>query len=74
MTGNGTRRPPRPRIELVSGVPTEAESAAIATALEQHLSETAQAPAAAETSRWQQAALREGVLREPQSIAWGLRT
>jgi hypothetical protein len=71
MASNGKRLPPRPRIELVSGTPTEEEGAAIVAALERHLAETAPAPAAAEVSRWQQAALRDGVSREPGLRRWG---
>jgi hypothetical protein len=59
---DGKRRPPRPRIEVVSGGASEEEAAAIATALEQFLVETA--PPATDrppVSRWQTAALREGV-------------
>jgi hypothetical protein len=65
MASDGKRLPPRPRIELVKGAPTEEEGAAIAAALEQFLAETAPAPAGREVSRWQQAALREGVSRDP---------
>jgi hypothetical protein len=71
MASNGKRLPPRPRIELVKGAPTEEEGAAIAAALEQFLAETAPGPAARETSRWQQAALRDGVQREPPQPVWG---
>ena len=71
MSANGTRRPPRPRIELVAGNPSEEEAAAVMAALEQYLAETAPAPDAAEPSRWQQAALREGVLRDPGLATWG---
>ena len=48
------------------------ESAAIAAALEQFLAETAPAPAETPQSRWQQAALREGTLRDPGLGTWGL--
>jgi Acyl-CoA carboxylase epsilon subunit len=65
MASNGKRVPPRPRIEFVKGAPTDEEGAAIAAALEQFLAETAPTPAAGEVSRWQQAALREGVRRDP---------
>jgi hypothetical protein len=71
VSANGARRPPRPRIELVAGNPSEEEAAAVMAALEQHLAETAPAPAATEPSRWQQAALREGVLRDPGLASWG---
>lgn len=62
MSGNGQRRPPRPRIELVAGAPTPEEGAAIVAALEQFLVDTAPSPAPAPAlSPWQIAALREGV-------------
>jgi hypothetical protein len=60
--GNGLRRPPRPRIELVSTGASEAEAAAIVAALERFLAETA--PVAEEApvqSAWQRAALEEGI-------------
>ena len=71
---NGTRRPPRPRIELVSSAATETEAAAIVAAVEQYLVETAPAPAASdpERSRWQRAALEEGIAaRQVSGYAWG---
>ena len=71
---NGTRRPPRPRIELVSSAATETEAAAIVAAVEQYLVETAPAPAASdrERSRWQRAALEEGIaVRQVSGYAWG---
>jgi hypothetical protein len=60
---NGNRRPPRPRIEVVSPTPSGAEAAAIAAAVEQFLAETSPAPASAGPPRsaWQRAALLEGV-------------
>ena len=42
--------------------------------LEQFLAETAPAPQAAHVSRWQRAALREGVLRDPVMSTWGAAT
>jgi hypothetical protein len=72
VSSNGNRKPPRPRIEVVRGAASEEESAAIAAALEQFLAETAPAPAETPQSRWQQAALREGVLRDPGLGSWGL--
>jgi acyl-CoA carboxylase epsilon subunit-like protein len=72
MSANGHRNPPRPRIEVVKGAATEEESAAIAAALEQFLTETAPARAEQAVSRWQQAALREGVMRAPGAASWGL--
>jgi hypothetical protein len=71
MSANGSRKPPRPRIELVAGNPSEQEGAAILKALERFLAETAPAPVEASESRWQQAALREGVLRDPAMRSWG---
>jgi hypothetical protein len=72
MSANGHRNPPRPRIEVVKGAASEEESAAIAAALEQFLTETAPAREERAVSRWQQAALREGVMREPSAGSWGL--
>ena len=71
---NGTRRPPRPRIELVSSAATETEAAALAPPGEPYLVETAPAPAASdpEWSRWQRAALEEGIAaRQVSGYAWG---
>jgi hypothetical protein len=66
---NGNRRPPRPRIEVISPTPSDAEAAAIAAAVEQFLAETAPAPASAGPPRnaWQRAALLEGV-RAKQAV------
>ena len=62
MSANGKRRPPRPRIEIASATASASEAAAIAAALEQFLADTAPPPASTPaTSRWQAAALREGV-------------
>jgi hypothetical protein len=63
MSGrNGDRRPPRPRIEMLTGGATESEAAAIVAALERFIAETAPASAdATEPSRWQRAALEEGI-------------
>ena len=60
---NGTRRPPRPRFELVTEAPSRSEAAAIVAALEEFLAETAPAGPAAKRpqSAWQRAALHEGV-------------
>ena len=73
MSANGSRKPPRPRIELLAGNPTEEEAAAVMAALEQFLAETAPALAAMQESRWQRAALLDGVDREPQAARWGAR-
>ncbi len=63
MSTNGRRRPPRPRIELVTPAPSQPEAAAIAAAIERFLADTAPAPSAgpAAIGRWQRAALLEGV-------------
>lgn len=71
MSANGNRKPPRPRIEFVGGNPSEQEGAAVVGALEQFLAETAPGPAIVQQSRWQQAALREGVERDPGLRSWG---
>lgn len=70
MNGNGSRRPPRPQIEMLGGNPSEEEGAAIVAALERFLADTAPEPAPVRPSRWQQAALREGVNREPAFNRW----
>ena len=75
MSGkNGERRPPRPRIEMVTDTRSDAEAAAIVAALEQFLADTAPQPA--ETgpaqSPWQRAALEEGIAaRQVTGYAWG---
>jgi hypothetical protein len=69
---NGKQTPPRPRIEIRSSAASPEEAAAIATALERFLWETAPAPRAAPRSRWQEAALREGVSLHGQ-LAGGWR-
>ena len=75
MTGaNGNRKPPRPRIELLSGGASPSERAAIVAALEQFLADTAPAPAAGPPpqSRWQRAALEEGIAaRRLSGSGWG---
>jgi hypothetical protein len=74
---NGRRRPPRPRIELVSPAASESEAAAIVAAVEQFLADTAPAsdtarPAAGE---WQRAALEEGIgARRLGRTGWGQAT
>ncbi|HEY6671842.1 MAG TPA: hypothetical protein VIZ91_04990 [Solirubrobacterales bacterium] len=67
---NGKRQPPRPQIEIQGANASPDEAAAIAAALERFLWETSPAPQAAPPSRWQQAALREGVEARSQ-LAWG---
>ena len=73
MTTNGKRRPPRPRIELVSPAASDSEAAAIVAALEQFLAETAPAPEPADTmSPWLRAALEDGIAaRQVSGSAWG---
>ena len=64
---NGKRRPPRPRIELVSPAASADEAAAIVAALEQFLADTAPAPGGARPAQspWQRAALEDGHRRPP---------
>jgi hypothetical protein len=74
MGRNGERRPPRPRIELVTGPASESEAAAIVAAMEQFLAETARPPSVEgpPSGRWQRAALEEGVsARDLGDRAWG---
>jgi hypothetical protein len=74
MGRNGERHPPRPRIELVTEPASEGEAAAIVAAMEQFLAETAPPPAVGGPpgSRWQRAALTEGVsARDLGNRAWG---
>ena len=61
MARNGKQRPPRPRIEIQAAAATPEEGAAISAALERFLWETAPAPQPEAQSRWQEAALTEGV-------------
>jgi hypothetical protein len=70
---NGKQSPPRPQIEIQGAVAQPDEAAAIAAALERFLWETAPAPRPAEVSRWQQAALKEGVSsRTGLGSGWGI--
>jgi hypothetical protein len=74
MSANGERHPPRPRIELITEPASESEAAAIVSALEQFLAETAPAPSPLDRpqSRWQRAALVEGVsARAVGGSPWG---
>jgi hypothetical protein len=74
MSANGKRRPPRPRIELVSSGATESEAAAIVAALERFLAETAPAPESVgqAPSPWLRAALEEGIsARQVSGRGWG---
>jgi hypothetical protein len=70
---NGKQSPPRPQIEIEAANASPEEAAAIAAALERFLVETAPSPQTSPpTSRWQQAALREGVGGRPDSPdRWG---
>lgn len=74
MGRNGERHPHRPRIELVTEPASESEAAAIAAAMEQFLAETAPPPSPGRLpgSRWQRAALEEGVsARDVGGYSWG---
>ena len=72
MPRNGKHSPPRPRIEIQSAAASPDEAAAIAAALERFLRETAPAPQALPRSRWQEAALSEGVSVHSQLAGgWG---
>ncbi len=71
---NGNRRPPRPTIELGSGVASASDATAIVAALEQFLVDTAAAASATgpAESPWQRAALEEGIAaRQVNGSAWG---
>jgi hypothetical protein len=72
MSRNGERRPPRPHITLLTETGSGSEAAAVVAAVEQFLADTAPAPApeGATQSRWQRAALLEGV-SQAQLLAWG---
>jgi len=72
---NGSRRPPRPRIELLSGDASDSEAAAIVAALERFLADTAPAATGAPPpSRWQRTALEEGIsARQINPFGWGSR-
>jgi hypothetical protein len=65
MATNGKRRPPRPRIELVTPAASPEEAAAVTAAIERFLAETAPAPAPSRKriSPWLWAGLQEGVSR-----------
>jgi hypothetical protein len=70
---NGKGQPPRPRIEIRSSSASPEEAAAIAAALERFLWEMAPSPREAPRSRWQEAALREGVsARSGLGRGWGI--
>jgi len=69
---NGERRPPRPHIEVVSPTASAEEASAIVATLEQFLADTAPSPSDAErpVSRWQRAALEEGVSARRLAGPW----
>jgi len=73
--GNGNRRPPRPRIEMLGPAAAD-EAAAIVAAVERFLAETAPAPAPDERANpWQRAALLEGVsAKDAVASPWGEAT
>jgi hypothetical protein len=73
---NGQRRQRRPRIELSTPAASPQEAAAIAAAIERFIAETAPpaAPAGGAMSRWQRAALLDGVgARAEFEPPWGNR-
>lgn len=72
MSANGTRRPPRPRIEMLGSPPPE-EAAAVVAAVERFLAETAPAPERGRPAQpWQRAALLEGIrAKEGVASPWG---
>jgi hypothetical protein len=63
VSRNGERKPPRPKIELVTPAASPEEAAAVVAAIERFVADTAPAPAppSRPPSPWQRAALREGV-------------
>jgi len=70
---NGNRKPPRPRIEMLSAAEPQ-EAAAVIAAVEQFLADTAPAPAPSSepVNPWQRAALLEGVRsKEGFASPWG---
>jgi len=74
MASNGQRKPPRPRIEIVSPTASASQAAAIVAALEQFLADAAPAPppSGPATSAWQRAALEEGIsARQLSAAVWG---
>ena len=70
---NGNRKPPRPRIELLTKATSDSEAAAIVAALEQFLADTTPISEAKPVqSPWQRAALEEGIsARQVSGAAWG---
>lgn len=71
---NGKRKPPRPRIELLTATASQTEAAAVVAALEQFLADTAPPPQSESAGQnpWQRAALEEGIAaRQVSGYAWG---
>lgn len=71
---NGNRKPPPPRIELISPSASAGEAAAIVAALEQFLADTAPSPGPSRPTQspWQRAALEEGIAaRQVSGRLWG---
>lgn len=74
MSQNGSRTPPRPRIEMRQAAASPEEAAAIAAAIEHFLRDTAPPSAAREheMSPWLRAGLHEGAGLEASSDGpWG---
>ena len=74
MAGNGRRRPPRPRIEMLSSAASPGEAAAVVAAIERFLTDTAPVaePSESRQSPWLRAALEEGIsARRISGYAWG---
>jgi hypothetical protein len=72
VTGaDGKRRPPRPRIKLLTAA-SEAEAVAVVAAVERFLIDTAPAAQTQSANRWQRAALEEGIsARQRDPSGWG---
>jgi hypothetical protein len=73
---DGQRRQRRPRIELSTPAASPQEAAAIAAAIERFIAETAPAaePGGRAASRWQRAALLDGVGAKAElESPWGNR-
>jgi hypothetical protein len=74
MGRDGERRPPRPRIEILSSGASASEAAAVVAAIERFLADTAPAPAAVgpAISPGARAALEDGIAaRQVSGYAWG---
>jgi hypothetical protein len=74
MSGNGKRRPARPRIEVRQGAASPEEAAAIAAAIEQFLRDTAPPPVAEGPAigSWTRAGLFEAAGLDPAGRSpWG---